>query len=113
MSRRKDQIAELYDSLLGSRLVDGQLVIPGYTEPDYEELWEYLMTELVIPLLRGRDYYYWLAAQAARYRKNRRLGEWERAYYDPLTQNRPEELTTRQQLAVIKFYLKRRRYSHY
>lgn len=105
---------EIYESLKGSRINDaGELTISDFTADDYEELWSLILESIVAPSLRGKDFYHWLGAWAVRYRNQRRHTNvyYETALYDPLTQNQPDELNTRQQLAVMKFFIGRRRFS--
>lgn len=108
-------MVEEYEALLGSRINNGgELMIPGFKEDDeYEELWSYLMESIVIPSLRGREYFHWLGTWATRYGIKRGADNFYSGNYDPLRHNRPDELNTKQQLAIIKFFISKRRYSGY
>ena len=110
-------LVEYWHSLVGSKINSGgELTIYDFEAEDYEELWSVLMEDIVVPSLKGRDYYDFLGDWAVRYLKARgRRKQFDELLltYDPLTQTRPDELNTRQQLAIIKFFMKRRRYSGY
>jgi hypothetical protein len=109
---REEIPSYIWDGLRGARLLNGKLEISGYYDEDYESLWEHIMETVVIPVLtrRGYDYYHWLGIWAVRYGKYRNRNRYFDGY-DPLTANRPDELTTRQQLAIMKFYIMRRYHS--
>lgn len=102
----------VYESLKGTKIKHSRLTIRDFEPADYEELWNYLLEEVIGPILDGEDYYAWLQKKALAYLRfrcaNRYYGE---EVYDPLTACRPEDLDTRQQLAIIKFYLYRTSYS--
>jgi hypothetical protein len=104
----------IYEGLLGARLKNGQLFIRGYADEDYEDLWTLIMEEVIAPALRrrGDDYFHFLGVWAVRYGKHRANARYFDGY-DPLTANRPEELTTRQQLAILRHYIYRRYHSGY
>jgi hypothetical protein len=106
---------EIHDSLKGSKVnPDGALTIPGFRSQDYEELYDYLMEEVILPRMDGRDYFRWLHTKALafyHYRLKRRFYEPDEP--DPLSTTNPEDLSTRQQLSIIKFYVYRKRYSKY
>jgi hypothetical protein len=107
-------LSEFYASLKGSRInIAGELVIDDFEPGDYEMLWNLIMETIVIPYLRDRDYYHWLGVWAVRYGKKRMGARFYPETYDPLTRERPENLNVQQQLAIIKHFITKRKYSYY
>lgn len=107
-------IDELYEQLKGSRMRGGLFWMDGFTDADYEALFEYLVEQFVADDLDGGDFFIWLRDKSFRYFHHRSQNKFfADAEYDPLLSVRPEDMNTRQMLAVIKFAIYRKRYYHY
>lgn len=101
----------IYDQLKGTRVRNNQLTIPDFTYEDYENLLE-LLLDLLQDKFNG-DYYAWINRQAWSYKRFRTANRIHDEFYDPLTLKQPWDLSTREQLAILKYYLYRYTYSHY
>lgn len=108
-------LEEAYLALKGSRLetYGSELIIPDFTERDYEDMLDYCLEVLAeYRCIRG-DYYQWLYERAVSYHKLRLRQRHCLEFVDPLLSKHPEQYTTREQLTCIKFYLYRRHISAY
>ena len=102
----------LYESLKGTRMEQGQLSITGFeTEADYQELYYTLLEELA-PVIHD-NYPYWFNRQLAAYYRFNRAKSRSYQLFDPFQGRECEQMTVREQLVVLKFYLYRRYYSSY
>lgn len=102
---------ELYTGLIGGRVKNHELAMPGFTEVDYEDLL-LLIVESVEEHI-GPDYYEFLARRARQYHRERAKKRTYEDFYDPLVERSPEELTVRQQLAILKHFIGRLKFSRY
>jgi len=90
----------------------GQLSVRGFdSEADYEELYYTLLEELA-PVI-GENYPYWFNRQLAAYYRFNRAKSRSEYRFDPFQGRDCEQMTIREQLVVLKFYLYRRYYSSY
>jgi hypothetical protein len=108
-------IEYLYESLKGkSRVINGELTIPGYTDEDYEGLY-FALLEALAPLTNnfGGDFRYWYAVKCRQYHTFKVSNRRTYHFYDPHVEIDPDYHTIRQRLAVLKFYIGRRRWSRY
>jgi hypothetical protein len=105
-------IPEIYESLKGrSRVINGELTIPGFTDEDYEELY-YTLLEMLAPYI-GNNYEYWYTKWARAYHRQKALSRHTVDFYDPQYEKPVHDQTIREQLATIKFFVTRRTYSRY
>lgn len=105
-------IKELYDSLKGvSKMVQGELTIPDFTEEDYEDLYYTLLEELSEHI--GDNYEFWYTKWARSFHKYKSRYRHTFDFLDPQYEKPVEVQTIREQLSTIKFYLQKRAYSRY
>jgi hypothetical protein len=104
-------IKELYESLKGTRAIQGELTVPNFTDENYEDLYYYLLEELKEHI--GSNYEYWYTKTARAFHKYKARGRNTFDFYDPQYEKPVESQTIREQLATIKFYCQKRAYSRY
>jgi hypothetical protein len=102
---------ELYESLLGTKCVQGALTVQGFDESMYEELY-YTLLEYLAPQI-GDDYEFWYTNVSRRYHRYKARGRHTPDFYDPQYEKNVESQTIREQLATIKYYIQKRAYSRY
>lgn len=105
------EFKELYESLKGTRCVQGELTIPDFSDAEYEELYYYLL-EVLAPFI-GSNYEYWYTKTARSYHRYKARGRNTFDFYDAQYEKEVSSQTVREQLATIKYYLQRRTYSRY
>lgn len=105
-------IPELYKSLVGiSRSVNGELTISGFSDADYEQLYDYLLEELS-EYING-NYEFWYTTWSRRQHRKKARGTTRADFYDPHFEKHVFDQTIREQLVTIKFFLERRSASRY
>lgn len=104
-------IKELYESLKGTRVVNGELTIPDFTAENYEELYYLLLEELAGHI--GDNYEYWYLKVANWYHSYKKRRQHSADFYDPHISKEVWSQSIREQLAVLKYYLQKRAYSRY
>jgi hypothetical protein len=102
---------ELYESLKGTRVIQGELWIPDFTDEDYEELY-YMLLEELAPAI-GTNYEYWYTKTARSYHRYKARGRHTFDFYDPQYEKSVGSQTIREQLATLKYYIQKRAYSRY
>lgn len=107
----KELINYLYENLKGTRTVNGKLVVNGFSKEDYIELYDYILESLE-PVFEG-DYWSWYRRWVKSYVRYRQ--QTNRLYNFSCTQNEKHfyDHDTQEQLAVLKYYLYRRKGSRY
>jgi hypothetical protein len=104
-------LKEIYNDLKGTRVNQGELTIPNFTDPDYEELYYYLL-ETLAPYI-GENYEFWYTKTARSYHKYKARGRRTFDFYDPQYEKSVGSQSIREQLATLKYYLQKRAYSRY
>lgn len=102
---------EIYESLKGTRVHQGELLIQDFTDADYKELYYYLLEELA-PII-GDNYEFWYTKVARSYHRYKARGRHTFDFYDPQYEKSVESQTIREQLATLKYYVQIRAYSRY
>lgn len=105
------EIKELYESLKGTRVIQGELTISDFEDAEYEELYFLLLEELA-PYI-GENYEYWYTKTARSYHRYKARGRHTFDFFDPQYEKDVGSQTYREQLATIKYYLQKRAYSRY
>lgn len=108
-------IQYLYESLRGnSRVINGELTIPEYQDEDYQGLYETLI-ETLAPYANwyNGDFSYWYAVKCKQYHGFKVSNRRTYNFYDPIVEIDPAYHTIRQRLAVLKFFIGRRRWSRF
>lgn len=103
----KDIIEELYQELKGTRIINGELFVEDFEEEDYEEIYFYILGELQ-PLFKG-NYVNWYEKKALSYYRYKQRTNRKDLVYIPQKDKPIEEQSTREQLALLKFFISRRR----
>lgn len=98
-------MSHLYEEIRDSVIVNSRLCIEDFEEEDYNELYYFLLDELKSKF-KG-DYFKWYEKKAWSYHKYRVQTNNKSTIYTLQKDLSVEEQTIREQLAVIKFYLKR------
>jgi len=104
-----ETLFELYHGLKGSRMKRGELTIPDFTDSDYQALYDILVEQLQPHF--GSDFFSWFREQTVFHHRYRVAHGANFEINDPLFEKYPYELTVREQLVVLKFYLYRQYYS--
>lgn len=102
---------ELYESLIGTRVVQGELTIPDFSPEMYEDLY-YALLETLAPYI-GQNYEFWYTKTARSYHRYKARSRNTYDFYDPQVEKDVHSQTIREQLATIKYYLQKRAYSRY
>ncbi|WP_067936741.1 hypothetical protein [Alicyclobacillus kakegawensis] len=97
---------ELYESLKGCRSQNGELVIPDFTDADYEDLYYAILDSLKDEF--GTNYPGWYKIWAYRYHRHRQNNSKTYEFADPPYDLPLEQQTIRNQLVVLKFFIGRR-----
>lgn len=102
---------DLYQSLKGTRVVQGELTIQDFTPGMYEDLY-YMLLEEIAPYI-GENYEYWYTKTARSYHRYKARSRHTFDFYDPQVEKDVGSQTIREQLATLKYYLQKRAYSRY
>lgn len=102
---------ELYESLKGTRVVQGELTIKDFDDDMYEELY-YSLLETLAPYI-GNNYEFWYTKTARSFHRYKARSRRTFDFYDPHFEKSVESQSIREQLATIKYYLQKRAYSRY
>lgn len=103
--------SEIYESLKGTRVKQGELTIADFTDSMYEDLYYTLLEELAEHI--GGNYEFWYTRIARSYHKYKQRSHKTYDYPDPQYEKALDSQTIREQLATIKYYCQKRAYSRY
>jgi hypothetical protein len=106
----KELFKELHEELKGTRTVNGELKIEGYTRENYEDLYDYLI-EFLQPVFH-ENYWNWYERTCRSYIRFRKANSKSYDIFIPQVKNVYEH-TLGEQLAVLRFYIYRRTHSNY
>lgn len=104
-------IQEIYQSLKGTRVKNGELSISDFSDENYEDLYYYLIEELS-PYMDG-NYEYFYMSWAKRYYKEKKRQAHKYEFYCPQVEKDVSSQTIREQLATLKYFIQRRAVSRY
>lgn len=104
----------LHQSLKASHVVGGELRIQGFESEDYQELFNVLLEQLA-PLTTNfhGNFDFWYAAQCKKCHRHKVASRRTYDFYDPMIEIEPEYHTIGQRLALLKWYISRRKWSGY
>jgi hypothetical protein len=103
----REELEEWYESLKGTRTINGELKINGFDREMYEDLYYELLEVLKPYILNVGDFNQWYRKTVTQYIRYRQATN--RRYDTYIPQMEPiEHHTLGEQLAVFKFFIYRR-----
>lgn len=104
----------LKESLRVTRNVHNELRIADFTDDDYQSLLETILSMLrpFTSNFQG-DYYYWYTVKCRQWHREKVHQRHTYDFYDPFIEERPEMHSVRMQLALLKWYIRRRAHQPY
>jgi hypothetical protein len=104
-------INDLHEFFKGSRVVDGRLRIKDFDDAQYEDLF-FACVEMLKPYI-GDDYEKWYKRTTLSYHRFKVSNARDHSLYDPHFEKDMLDQDLQEQLAVIKYFVGRRKHSGY
>lgn len=104
----------LKESLLGTRSYQGEFIVKGYDDDDYQALYDYLLDTLagLTHNFQG-NFYLWYRKQVKNYHHRKLLKNHTYDFSDPIYETEQEFHSIRMQLTIFKFYIFKRAHNPY